>query len=328
MAAHSYSIGVRNLHIDDLVRASDVIAVAEVTEAKMIGPAQPIQFRGKFLQAATYSNELLLRRVIKGSPADRIIVEYALPTTFVGYRTLQPGTRMVFLRQGQDRYSPADPYYPDFPAVLSTAGNESSGPAVGGYTTAVVREMIAVIASASASSAEKSQVLRVDYALPANAEVVAAFREGVANAQDQDLQQRLQGELIRLGDMTELPHIAGLLLSNTATADQRIWLLYVIGNRVSDRQAIPALKPLLRSGESSLRAAAVEALWHIADPIAVPELAKSLQDTDEQVRFYAVRALSDIANEPGWGGPGESEFREHQDKYLTHWQNWAKGRAQ
>ena len=72
---------------------------------------------------------------------------------------------------------------------------------------------------------------------------------------------------------------------------------------------------------------AVEALWHIADPNTVPELLRSLQDPDEQVRFYAVRAFADIANEPGWGGPGESEFRNRQQEYLEHWQEWAKAQS-
>jgi hypothetical protein len=88
------------------------------------------------------------------------------------------------------------------------------------------------------------------------------------------------------------------------------------------------LKPLLRSSDESIREAAVEALWHIADPASVPILAKSLTDADEQVRFYAVRACSDIANETDWGGPGESEFHKHQQKYLSHWQQWAKSTRQ
>ena len=324
---HSHSIGVKNLHVDDLVKASDVIVIAEVAEAKANGPAPPILFHDQALQAEAYSSDLLVRRIIKGTATDRITVRYALPITFVGLRRLEPGTRIVFLRREQDSYSPADLYYPDFPAIVPISGNEGLQAAPSDYARIVVREMAAVIASATASANEKSQILQVDYALPVNDEVVAAFREGLANAQEPELRQRLQGELIRFGDISELPEVARLLVASTATANQRIWLLYVIGNRVSDRRAIPALEPLLRSGDSSLRATAVEALWHIADPTAVHELLKSLQDPSEQVRFYAVRAFSDIANEPGWGGPSESEFQQHQQKYLTHWQEWAKNRA-
>jgi hypothetical protein len=57
-------------------------------------------------------------------------------------------------------------------------------------------------------------------------------------------------------------------------------------------------------------------------------LVQKLEDPDEKVQFYAVRGLSDIANEYGWGGPGETEFHEHAQKYLTHWQEWAKNQVQ
>lgn len=324
----SHSTGVKNLNIDNLVRTSDVIGIADVSGAKTIGLAEPILFRDHLLQADAYSSELVMRRIIKGTAPDLLTVRYSLPRSFVGYRRLEQGTRIVFLRRKQDQYSPTDPYYPDFPATLSIFENNGLQPAAGDYTAAVVREMVAVVASTATSSVEKSQILQVDYALPPGHEVVAAFKQGVANAQEPDLKERLLGELIRLGDTSELPEVVHLLVTNAATDDQRLYLLYVIGNRLSDRGAIPALEPLLRSGDSSLRAAAVEALWHIADPISVPELLRDLRDPDEQVRFYAVRAFSDIANEPHWGGPSESFFREREQEYLKHWEAWAKARGQ
>jgi hypothetical protein len=328
VSVRSYPVGVRNLHIEDLVKASDVIAIAEVIDVKAIGAAPPIPFRDQLLEAQAYTSNVLLRRIVKGTAADSLTVEYALPTSSVGYRGLRQGTRIIFLRRQQGHYSLADPYYPDFPAVVTHSGTAGLPSTISDCGTSVVRELLAVIASDTASPAEKGQILQVDYALPANHEVVAAFREGLASAQEAELRQRLQGELIRFGDVSELPSVAQLLLTDSAARDQRAWLLYVIGNRLSDRRAIPALEPLLRSGDDSLREAAVEALWHIADPAAAPVLLKALQDPDEQVRFYAVRAFSDIANEPGWGGPGESEFRQHQQKYLSHWQDWATSQAQ
>ncbi len=328
MTVPSRSVGIRNLHIDALAEASDVIAVADVLDVKATGAAPPILFHDQQLQARAYACDLHVRRIIKGTIAESVTVKYALPTSFVGYRGLQRGTRIVFLRREEGWYAPVDPYYPDFPAVLSVPGSKGSQAAANDYATLVVREMVAVIASATASPAEKSQILQVEYALPSNEEVVAAFREGLATTPGPELRERLQGDLIGFGDMNELPRVARLLLTNSATANQKTWLLYVIGNRVKGRSAIPELGPLLRSEDSSMREAAVEALWHIADPVAVPELLRGLRDPDQRVRFYAVRALSDIANEPGWGGPGESEFQEHQQEYLTHWQNWAQNRAQ
>jgi hypothetical protein len=325
MTVISHSIGIKNLHIDELVRASDVIAVTEVTDVTALGPAEPILFRGQLLPAEAHSSDLLVRRVIKGTPLARLTVKYSLPKSFIGYRGLQRGTRTVFLRREQDHYSLADPYYPDFPAVLSPAKDLQT--TAGDYAAIVVQEMLAVIASPIVSSDEKTQILQVDYALPANVEVVNAFREGMINAREPDLRRRLQSEIIQFGDVTELPEVVRLLLANSVSADQKMAFLYVIGNHVNDRRAIPTLDPLLRSGDSSLRVAAAEALWHIADRSEVSALLKSLQDSDEQVRYYVVRALSDIVNEPGWGGPGESEFRQDQQKYLTHWQDWARNRV-
>jgi hypothetical protein len=327
-AVRCYSVAIKHFRLDDIVNNSDLIAIVEVIDVSAIGAAPAIPFRGQLLDAQAFASSLRLRRIIKGTAPDSLTVEYALPTSFVGYRGLQRGTRMVFLRLELGQYVFVDPYHPDLPALVPRSAEQRLQPARGDYATIVLREILAVIASAAASPNEKSQVLQIDYALPTSEEVVAAFRDGVAVAQEPDLRQRLQGELLRFGDVTELPQVANLLLTNTATTGQRAWLLYVIGYCVSDRRAIPALEPLLHSGDNSIREAAVEALWHIADPSAVPQLAKNLRDPDEQVRFYAVRAFADIANEAGWGGPGEAEFRQHQEKYLTHWQDWAKNRAQ
>ena len=87
------------------------------------------------------------------------------------------------------------------------------------------------------------------------------------------------------------------------------------------------LEPLLSSSDDCVREAAVEALWHISAPIVVAALVQRLDDPDEKVRFYAVRGLSDIGNQYGWGGPAEAEFHEHEQKYLAHWQEWARNRA-
>jgi len=328
MTLQSLSIGVRNLHIDELISASDVIVVAEVTDVTASGPGKLVVFRDQLLQSEAYVGNLTVMRTIRGSAPEHITIRYNLPLSFVGYQGLHTGVRLVFLRKEKAGFSLADPYYPDFPALPTVAGIGGQSHAGGDYKTATLGEMLAVIASSNTSSAEKSEILRVDYALPHNKDVIAALKEGLSSVHDPELRQRIQGELLRFGDVSELPDVANLLLANLATENQRIWLLYVIGNRVSDARAIPALQPLVASEESSIREAAVEALWHIADPTAVPLLLKSLNDTDEQVRFYAVRAFSDIANEPSWGGPSELQFHQHQQEYLTHWQSWAGGRTQ
>jgi hypothetical protein len=318
-------VGVPHFKVEDAVNAADLIVLADVKQVRDLGSAQPVQFQNRLLQAEAYSADLSVRRTLKGPALEEIRVTYSLPVTFVGYSGLRPGTRMVFLRRDQDQYHPANPYYSSFPATLELTGENAH---LEGPSESVLSNMLAVLASTTASSSDKYEILRVDYALLSNEETITALRKGLSVSADRGLTEKLQGELIRFGDLSQLPEAANLLSNNSATENGREWLLYIIGNCVKDARAVHAIDPLLSSPEDSVREAGVEALWHIGAPAAVPALVQKLEDPDEKVRFYAVRGLSDIANEDGWGGPTEGEFHEHAQKYLTHWQEWVKNRAQ
>ena len=321
----SRAVGVPHFNIDDAVNAADLIVIADVKQVRDLGPTQPLQFRNQQLQAEAYRADLSIRRTLKGSSLDDISVTYSLPVTFVGYSGLSRGIRMVFLRQDKSQHHLADPYYPDFPATLEPSSGNTPPK---NFSQLVLSDMLAVLASATTSSSDKYEILRVDYALPINEKTIAALRRALSVSTDRELSEKLQGELIRFGDLSQLPAAANLLLKNSATQNGREWLLYVIGNRVKDARAVPDLERLLSSSDDSAREAAVEALWHIGTPSAAPALVQRLEDPDEKVRFYAVRGLSDIANEYSWGGPSEPEFHEHAQKYLTHWHEWAKNRVQ
>jgi hypothetical protein len=321
----SHAVGVPHFRVEDAVKAADSIVIADVKQVRDLGPAQPLQFRNQLLQAEAYTADLSVIRTLKGPVLDDISVTYSIPVTFVGYSGLSRGIRLVFLRRDKSQYHPADPYYSDFPATLEPSGENDPSE---NFSQLVLSNMLAVLASATTSSSEKYQILRVDYALPSNEKTIAALRKALSVSADRELSEKLQGELIRFGDLSQLPVVADLLLKNSATENGREWLLYIVGNRVRGAHAVPTLERLLNSADDSVREAAVEALWHIGAPAAVPALAEKLRDPDEKVRFYAVRGLSDIANEYGWGGPSEPEFHEHAQKYLTHWQEWAKNQAQ
>jgi hypothetical protein len=152
-----------------------------------------------------------------------------------------------------------------------------------------------------------------------------SLRAGLDVTANPDLKYRIQAELVSRGDPSALRSSVDLLLSNTLNDAQRETFLLVIENDVKTSESLPIITHLLESPDPLSRRAAAEALWHMANPSTVPDLARTLQDSDREVRFYAVRALSDIANEPGWDGPSEAELQEHQQKYLAHWQDWAKG---
>jgi hypothetical protein len=310
---------VPNLRVADLVAASDVIAIAHVDEVKDEGPAVVI-FRGHAMAARKYEAEIDVLSSLKGSVSGHLSVAYSLPDIFVGYRGLQLGIRTIFLKRNGSEFDLADPYHSDMPAVAGAPAHDASGD----YVTAVEQGMLAVIASPTTTN-EKLEILRFDYALPRGSSTVVALKRGLTNSGDEDLVQRIEGELIAFGDLSELPNVVSLVLSNSGTSNERVWLLYVIGNKITNSHAIPLLRQLLHSANDAGRVAAAQALWHIAAPAAVPSLAAALEDPDEAVRFYAVRGCADIAKELGWGRPGESEFQEHEQQYLDHWKTWAKG---
>jgi hypothetical protein len=325
MTFSSYAVGVPHFTIERVTDEATIILVGDVTEIKDLGVAQPLQFRGQWLQANAYSADISVRRTIKGPTLDHITVTYTLPMVFNGYRGLQTGTRIVFLTRQGNTVRLADPYYPDFPAVPDTVGSET--PSLN-YAGSVLGEMLRVLESPETPISDKYQILRVDYALPANGKTVAALKRAlITSTDDPEFAEKVQGELIRCGDFSELPNIANLLLEGTATQSGREWLLYTIGNHIKAPQAVPALRSLLRAPDDSVREAANQALWHINDRSTIDSLIKSLDDPDEKVRFYAVRGLSDIVNEVGWGGPSESEFHDHQQKYGAHWREWGKSRG-
>lgn len=318
------AVGIPRFKVNELVNSADLIVIAEVTAIRKVGIAPPIQFGNDLLRASAYSADLSVRRTLKGQVLGEINVTYALPETFVGYSGLRDGIRMVFLRRDNGQYHLADPYYSNFPATLEPPRGETPSD----ISEVVLSNMLEILASPTASTSEKREILRVDYSLPSNEKTIAALRKWLSASSDRGLTETIQGELVRFGDLSQLPDVVNLLSKDLATQNGRVWFLYVIREYVKDPRAIPAINPLLGSTDDVVREAAVEALWHINSPAAVPFLLKKLEDPDEMVQFYAVRGLADIANEYGWGGPSEAEFHEHAQKYLAHWEEWAKERSQ
>lgn len=181
--------------------------------------------------------------------------------------------------------------------------------------------MAAVIASDNTSPEEKTQMLQISYALPPNNDVIDALRKGLVNTNESELRQRLQSEVLRLGDIEELPEVARLLLTSSVSPNQKTAFLYVLGNSIKDSAALPAVESLLTSGDRSIRAAAMEALWHIAEPKATKALVSGLEDPSRDVRYYSVRGLAEIAKQSQWA-PSISEFQQHERRYLNHWREW------
>jgi hypothetical protein len=317
------ALGYPGKHFDlqTLVAQSDLIAVADISKLDDVGPTS-IVINGESLAAEKKRAEGTTKWCIKGGCPDQLTMRFMSTNTFVGYGRVPVGSQIVFLRQQGTEYEFTDASFPSLPAVSGSTNIAESNPLL-----AVIAELGAVLSSPTASDGQKWLVLARARGIPD----VDSFTHSLQTAEmlvgSSDLKYGIGAELISRGDLSSLRSFVDLLLSNTLTDAQRETLQLAVANNVKTVKAAPILSRLLQASDAPSRRAAALALWRNANASAVPDLVGILQDPDWEVRFYAVRALSDIVNEPGWGGPSEAEFREREQEYLPHWRNWAKSQG-
>ena len=88
-----------------------------------------------------------------------------------------------------------------------------------------------------------------------------------------------------------------------------------------DPAATGALLRAVRRKDRRLRYAAVRALRNIRSERTVPLLMKTLDDTDEDVRYQALMALADVTGRPEWGTAIDA-FRRDEATYIGRWKAW------
>jgi HEAT repeats len=317
----SLSYPAKPFSLTVLVGDSDVVAVADLHSVRQVSE-DTITVDGHVVASAVYRAEVEIETRIKGLCPDHIAIEFYTPEEFVGYPGVATGRGLVFLKEHGPTFVFTDRHFPLLPAADTFAFPNERGPVEG--AAAVLGR---VLSSPATSQSDKTLVLIRARGIPETESFMSSLHLALNTVTAQDLRCRIQAELIFRGDSSQVAAAVDLLLASSLSAGDRDTLLLAIGNYASGSSSLPALTKLLHSGDPPARRAAAEAFWHIASPASLGALGPSLQDVDEEVRFYVVRAISDIANEPEWGGPGESEFREHQQKYLSHWQDWVSAKA-
>lgn len=312
------SSGRPHLDFGELLSSSDVVVVAELNPAKVVAENDRLEFQGRSLPAQRYRAVARTIRVVKGDISDTFDLEYQTTTWIQSFRSPGVGVRLLFLKRVADKWDIASHFYPDFPALVSGCQQANSA------STALDRlncELAATLASPD-SGRQKQELLSYDYALPKGREQIDALRQGIATATDPSLKRALQAQLLFIGDISQLKDVCDVLLSGTLASREKSRFAYVIGTWLKNVNATPQIRRLLNSKDQELRSAATQALWHSSDRAAVPDLARMLDDTDRDIRYYAVRGLGDITGQDEWN-PSVAEFEAHSEKYLAHWREWA-----
>jgi hypothetical protein len=244
-----------------------------------------------------------------------ITVIYAVPDAASGVADLIPGTRLLFLKAVGGQYEVADPYYPSV-AAQPAAGSQPQ--------TALERAAVAiasVVRNPSADPSEKVLALSaleggiypsaIDLIRPATRDANTAVRIGALV------------DLLEAGDEGALQQACSVLLESRANVPS--YLLHNLNYAISMGRFVSTdvdtLALLLKAPETETRRAAAQALWHVSDPATLKPLSRALTDSDRDVRYYAVRGLAALANQPEWT-PSIPEFERNEGHYLQHWKGW------
>jgi hypothetical protein len=146
----------------------------------------------------------------------------------------------------------------------------------------------------------------------------------IASGSTPDFQGLAYRALLRLGDFSLLDQAIRYAEQPAQELELRRLQLAVaeaIGD-IEDRSVVPALNSLLSSPSVDLRRAAAMALRTIGDPSGAGSLVRALDDSDRDVQYDAVMALSSVAGASPDNAPARDIFDQAPAKYLNYWKSW------
>lgn len=310
ISSESQASGRPKFDIDSIAAKSDTVAIVQLRAADKVLPS------GDLPRPPEYAMHAQVFRTLKGSVPKTFLLSYVVETRNQAFATPREGTRMVFVSSTNGRFSPADNYYPDLPAVVDGC------PDLKGDLSAKIRCEIANVISTTGAEPQKEELLSRDYALPRGDYLITALMDGLKRNTDPTIVSRLQATLLLLDQVSVLPTVTKGLLENRFSPREKQRFEYVIGNNIKDPAALASLRQLSRSSDEELRSAAARGLWHVSSEHAIPDLARLLNDSNAEIRYCAVRGLGDITGQDAWN-PSIPEFEAHSEKYLSHWREWA-----
>jgi hypothetical protein len=100
------------------------------------------------------------------------------------------------------------------------------------------------------------------------------------------------------------------------------WRASLLGKyRCSSPRLVALLNPLLGDEDARIREAVAYALRHVADRSSLPYLIEALDDTQEDVRYFVVCALSVVTGENVF--PAKDYFQDKEAEFIRFWKDWA-----
>lgn len=92
--------------------------------------------------------------------------------------------------------------------------------------------------------------------------------------------------------------------------------------RITDPGALRDIEVLSGSRYLSIQLGAMDALRAIKNQDSAPTLVARLDDSNEMIRYLAVMSLGEIFSSDDAYHPSLKDFRQDQQKFVSHWKEW------
>jgi hypothetical protein len=320
----SLAVPVPGLDVAALTRDAHVIVVGQVISIREEERGN-YQIRGNLITARRMRGLFHVNRVLKGKAGTELSFRFFLTDQFVGYEGItlnQFGT--LFLRSTTEGYVFASPYHP---FIIAARGNCVTS---GNDLARVIAELACVLRSSKAATRDQAQAIAaLDSVKTPNASTVlrSATRKLPA-----PLNLYAATALLNRNDVSALPLVERAMQNSSIllVKDEGYYMEGHLGwalRDITNKAAIPALTRLLASTDVETRRGAASGLHNIGTMTAIKPLAKALRDSDWEVRWLAVMGLAKIAGPDKNGNswyPAYDEFKQNEQRYVDHWQEWVR----
>jgi len=307
------------LDLTSMIEHADLIVVGQVVSVRDNGrkvvPDKERGYEGQQMTAA-----LNVTRTLKGpEKIGPLEFEIFAPAFGSGYAVVSPKQfGMFFLKTEKGKYAVLDPYYP---FVIAPRQHHAL---VGADTDRVVGEIVYILADRTSSEEDRRKAV---YVLD-GAHVASATEALRLATHDADTVVRLQAlaALLKRNDISQLNIAEDILLRQPPNIEQYLKsnLAAALGG-IKDSRAIPVLTHLLAASEVRVRRRAAAALRQMGGTDSIPALVIALNDSDAGVRYEGVVGLAEITSQYEWA-PSVEVFQKDEQRYLTHWREWARTR--
>jgi hypothetical protein len=308
------SIPLRSIDVAELTARADLIVVGRVTTVVRQGETT-IDLSGNTITATRFHSGLRADQVLKGESGLRdISFDFLLPDQPIGFQIATPGQYGVFfLKAVRGLWEFVDPAYPSLPALPKFQ------PPQGVPLDQITVMLGQVINSPQVSDSDHTRALNALDGL--RTDLARDVLRRVASTASGDLRLRAAAKLVARNDIAGLEPVATALLHPEGLSRTLLWDLAGSLEGLKNQDAVPTLTKLVKANNPDINRPAAAALRQSGSSAALKALSYLLRSSDRLTRYYAVVGMGEITHQDKWT-PAFDEFQQHEQHYLSHWQNW------